>query len=146
MKMSTKGRYGLRVMLELTLRHGSGPVMMSTIAESQDISRKYIHSLLTSLKAAGLVRAVRGAGGGYILAREPQKILLSDVVRALEGAFFPVDCVGDLALCERAEYCVTREVWRDLGEAIEGVLKKTNLEQLANRHKTMLTERQMYHI
>lgn len=146
MRVSTKGRYGLRVMLELAIRHGSGPIMMSTIAESQDISRKYIHNLLTSLKAAGLVRAVRGAGGGYVLSRQPNEILLSDVVRALEGAFFPVDCVGDQSLCARAEFCVTREVWRDLGEAVEGVLKKTNLEQLANRHKAMLTERQMYHI
>lgn len=146
MKISTKGRYGLRVMLELALRHGSGPVMMTTIAECQDISRKYIHSLLTSLKSAGLVRAVRGAGGGYMLSREPNKILLSDVVRALEGEFFPVDCVGDLSICERAEFCVTREIWRDLGEAVEGVLKKTNLEQLVSRHKAMLTGRQMYHI
>lgn len=146
MKISTKGRYGLRVMLELALRYGSGPIMMSTIAETQGISRKYIHSLLTSLKAAGLVRAVRGAGGGYVLSREPRQILLSDVVRALEGAFFAVDCVGDLSLCDRSEFCVAREVWRDLGEAVEGVLKKTNLEQLANRHKAKLTERQMYHI
>jgi Rrf2 family protein len=146
MKMSTKGRYGLRVMLELALRHGSGPIMMSVIAQSQDISRKYIHSLLTSLKAAGLVRSVRGAGGGYVLATEPSKILLSDVVQALEGAFFPVDCVGDSTLCDRSDFCVTREVWSELGIAIEKVLSKMTLEQLASKQRAKLTERLMFHI
>jgi Rrf2 family protein len=146
MKMSTKGRYGLRVMLELALRHGSGPIMMSVIAQSQDISRKYIHSLLTSLKAAGLVRSVRGAGGGYVLATDPSKILLSDVVQALEGAFFPVDCVGDRSLCDRSDFCVTREVWSELGSAIEKVLSKMTLEQLASKQRAKLTERLMYHI
>ena len=146
MRISTKGRYGLRVMLELSLREGHGPVMMSAIAENQDLSRKYLHNLLTSLKAAGLVRSVRGAGGGYVLARPPAKILVSDVVRALEGSFSPVDCIDDSTLCTRSSACVTREVWQKLGTAMEEVLSSITVEYLANLQKERNTDHLMYYI
>lgn len=145
MKISTKGRYGLRVMLELALGFGKGPIMMSAIAERQGISRKYQHILLTSLKEAGLVQSIRGAGGGYILAKEPQHIRVSEIVQALEGPFVPVDCTKEKRLCERANRCATREVWRELGETMERVLSAITLDQLAQRQLAM-QEPVMYYI
>jgi Rrf2 family protein len=133
-------------MLELALRDGNGPVIMRDIAESQDISKKYLHSLLSGLKAAGLVRAVRGSGGGYVLARPPSGILASEVILALEGPFAPVDCVADSSICERTEFCVTRDVWREIGEAIEKILSGITLEQLVARHNSKLAQRSMFHI
>lgn len=146
MRMSTRGRYGLRVMLELAMRHGSGPVMMSAIARSQDISRKYMHGLLTSLKAAGLVQSVRGVGGGYVLALPPSRIRASEVVEALEGPCSPVACIRDSSLCERAGLCATRDVWQEVGKAIEGVLSGITLEELASRQRAKHAEPAMYHI
>ena len=146
MKISTKGRYGLRVMLELALRDGSGPVIMREIADSQGISRKYLHSLLGSLKAAGLVRAIRGSGGGYLLAKPPSNIRASEVLLSLEGPFAPVDCVGDSSICDRVDICVTREIWQEIGEAIERILAGITLEQLAARQNAKLSQRSMYHI
>ncbi|MHC4606724.1 MAG: RrF2 family transcriptional regulator [Planctomycetota bacterium] len=135
MRISTKGRYGLRVMMELALREGGGPTMTGTIARSQEISKNYLHNLLGKLRAAGLVRSIRGSGGGYVLARPASGIRVSEIVRTLEGAFFPVDCVGDRKLCERADRCAAREVWCDLGKVMEEVLSAITLEQLASRQR-----------
>jgi Rrf2 family protein len=146
MRITTKGRYGLRIMLELAVRYGGGPVTMSDIELSQGISRKYMHALLSRLKAAGLVNAVRGSGGGYLLAVPPSRIRLSDVVEALEGPFSVVGCVEDNALCERTEYCATREVWRDVSEAVRDVLSEITLEQLAARQNAKRDRSVMYHI
>ena len=85
MQISTRGRYGLRAMFELARGFGQDPLLMSTVAERQGLSRKYLHTLLTTLKTAGLVRSVRGAGGGFVLARPPAEIKLSEVITALEG-------------------------------------------------------------
>jgi Rrf2 family protein len=146
MRISTKGRYGLRVMLELTLRHGNGPVMMSALAASQNISRKYLHSLLTSLKAVGLVRSVRGAGGGYVLAHEPADIKVSQVVQALEGSLLPVECTKDSSICERSETCAAHDVWEELGRAMERVLSGITLADLAARQGAKLSQATMYYI
>ena len=146
MEISTKGRYGLRVMLELAIRYGSGPVTMGAIEQSQGISRKYMHTLLTSLKAAGLVQSTRGVGGGYVLALPPSQIHLSEVVEALEGPCSIVECVRDSTLCERTDYCATRDVWRDVGVAIKEVLSEVTLEQLASKQRAKLVQSAMYHI
>ncbi len=146
MKISTKGRYGVRVLLELALNQNGEPTMMSTIAKNQGISRKYLHSLLTSLKAAGIVRSVRGAGGGYLLIQNPADIQVSNVLLALEGPLTPVDCVGDADFCERADLCVTREVWTKLSEAIHDLLSAITIEQLVTRHKVLQEQNLMYNI
>jgi Rrf2 family protein len=136
MKVSTKGRYGLRIMLELAMRHGSGPVLVSTIAEHQALPSKYIHVLVGGLKAAGLVRAVRGPNGGLELGRDPARITPLDVVAALEGRIAPVDCVAEAAGCARGEACVAREVWSELGAAMEEALARHTLAELAERQRT----------
>lgn len=134
MKISTRSRYGLRALLELALHYGQGPVMMQSIADSQGVSRKYLDSIFASLKTAGLVRSRRGVGGGHQLARDPKQVRLGDVMRALEGPLALVDCVGDAALCDRSHRCVTRDVWTEVGRAIEHVLDGVTLADLVQKH------------
>jgi Rrf2 family protein len=130
MKMSTRGRYGLRAMLELARCFGDGPLMMGTLAEREGLSRKYLHALLTGLKSAGLVRSVRGAGGGFVLSRDPSEIKITEVLSALEGPLSLVDCVADKEGCDRAERCTARPLWQELSGAIENVLDNVTLEDL----------------
>jgi len=132
-RISTKGRYGLRVALELANRFGQGPVQMESIAQSQGLSRKYLHQLLTSLRSSELVQSVRGAAGGYALARPPAEVRVLEIVRALEGSLSLVDCVDNGSRCKRSETCVARDVWRDVSEAMERVLGGITLQDLIER-------------
>ena len=146
MKLSTRGCYGLRALLELGLNFGGGPVLMRSIAESQNISRKYLHALLTALKAAGFVRSVRGSGGGYLLAKPPAEIPIHDVLRVLEGSLCITDCVEDPNTCDRSRRCVTHELWQDLSGAVERLLSDITLEDLVTRHTARASDTLMYHI
>ena len=130
MRVSTRGRYGLRAMLALARSYGDAPVVMADLAEGEGLSRKYLHTLLTGLKAAGLARSVRGAGGGFVLAREPSEIKLKEILHALEGSLCLVDCVADERACDRANGCTARGVWQELSGAIENVLDNVTLADL----------------
>lgn len=121
-------------MVELALHHGEGPTMMQNIADSQGVSRKYLDTIFASLKSAGLVRSRRGIGGGHMLGKDPEKIKLSEILRALEGPMSLVDCVGSPDLCTRSHRCVTRDVWSDVGAAITGVLDGITLADLVEQH------------
>lgn len=132
MRISTKGRYGLRAMFELARSFGEGPLLMSTIAERQGLSRKHLHALLTSLKSAGLVRGIRGPGGGFVLTKVPSEIRLSEVLYALEGPLALVHCVPDRRACDRVNRCAARKVWQKLSGAIEEVLDGVTLEDLVS--------------
>jgi Rrf2 family cysteine metabolism transcriptional repressor len=132
MRISTRGRYGLRAMFELARGFGEAPVLMSTIAVSQGLSRKHLHTLLTSLKSAGLVRSVRGPGGGFVLSRPPDRIRLSEVLHALEGPLSLVHCVADRRACERSNGCPARDVWQRLSKAIESMLDSVTLKDLVS--------------
>lgn len=140
LKLSTKGRYGVRAMIELASAGGDVPVMMSEISMSQDLSRKYLHALLTDLKKAGLVLSRRGARGGYLLARPAEKIRVSEIVVALEGDLRLVDCVDDEGLCKRSQHCAARGLWVRLSEAIDGVLGDITLAGLAASKNCSLEE------
>ncbi len=144
MKVSTKGRYGLRIMVELAVRHGSGPVLVTAIAQSQQLPPKYIHVLLGGLKAAGLITAVRGPNGGLELAREPGRITALDVVEALEGRVAAVDCTLEPGSCGRAGDCVTREVWCDLAAAMEESLRGHTLADLAEKARQRAATGDLY--
>ena len=133
MKISTKGRYGLRVMIELAAKYGRGPVLVDTIAKNQEISAKYIHVLMSGLKSGGFIRSVRGPSGGYELSRPPAEITALEVVRALEGDLAPVDCVANSSSCSRVAGCATRDLWCEMGAAVEGVLGRYTLADLARR-------------
>lgn len=146
MKMSTRGRYGLRLMVELAVRYGQGPVLVDVLARSQDISANYVHLLLAALKTAGLVRATRGPNGGFELARPPSATSALDVVVALEGSVAPVDCITDGTCCARARICSTRDLWVDLAHAVEGVLGTHTLESLARRQQALDSPSHSYEI
>lgn len=133
MKLSTKGRYGLRAMVDIAQQQESGPVAIHTIAQRQNLSGRYLEQLLIPLKQAGLVKSVRGAQGGYVLGRSAGKITVGDIIRVLEGPIAPVDCVNELSPdeCNRADYCVTRKVWSRLRDSMAEVLDSYSLEDLA---------------
>ncbi len=130
MKITTRGRYGLRAILGLARGYGSGPMLMSTLADNERLSRKYLHALLASLKSAGLVQGVRGVGGGFELSRPPWTIRLNDVLRAVEGPLSLVDCVDQAGTCGWSGNCTTRRVWQKLSTEIESVLKGVSLQDL----------------
>lgn len=147
MRLSTKGRYGVRVLLDLALR-GGGTVPLKDIARSQQISLLYLEHLIAPLVAAGIVKSTRGPRGGIRLARPPHEIRLSQVVELLEGPMTPVECVDDPRSCPRANFCVTRDVWAELKKAIKGVLESKTLQDLVDMQKTKkpASTEEMYYI
>ena len=139
MKLSTKGRYGLRAMLDMALSEEEGPIASHTIAQRQEISERYLEQLLIPLKQAGLVKSIRGSQGGYILGRAPKDISVGDIIRVLEGPLAPVDCVNELNPddCKRAEFCVTRMIWAKVRDSIAEILDSYSLEDLVNESHKM---------
>jgi len=135
MKLSTRGQYGTRALLELALHQGERPVLLRDIAQRQQISLQYLEHLISPLIAGGMVRSTRGARGGVSLARTPEDIRLSEVVHLLEGSVAPVKCVDNPETCVRSELCVTRDVWGEMKQAIDGVLESTTLKDLVERQK-----------
>lgn len=132
MKISTKGHYGVQAMFDLAQHYGEGPISLKSVAKRQDLSEHYLEQLIAVLRKSGLVKSVRGAQGGYVLAREPADIRVGDIVRVLEGPIAPVDCVNleDPELCQRSEFCVTRNVWEKVRNSIESVLDSISLSDM----------------
>lgn len=135
MKISTRGQYGIRAMLELAIRYPKRPVLLKDIASCQEIPTSYLENLMVNLRTAGLVGTMRGMHGGYYLARPPAEVRLSQIIAALEGSVAPVECVDYPSYCHRAESCVARDIWREVKQAIESVLESITLEELAHRHE-----------
>ena len=135
MKISTRGQYGTRAMLELALHYSQGPILLKDIAKRQEISFRYLDQLFNPLKTSGLVKSIRGKGGGFLLAKPPDQISLGDVIQVLEGSLAPVDCVDDMTFCHRVEYCALRDVWIQQKEAMLNVLNSLTLEELARRQR-----------
>ena len=133
MKISTKGRYGIRAMLDLALHYGEKPVLVKEIAVSQQISYRYLEHLLISLKVAGMVKSVRGARGGFTLAKPPSQIRLSEIIQAMEGSIAPVECADDSRICARASICAARDIWVEIKEAMNNILASTTLQNLVER-------------
>lgn len=132
MNISTKGRYGLIAMLDLANHYAGKPVTLNNIAKRQNMSDGYLEQLMVHLKNSGLVKSVRGAQGGYMLARAPEDISVLDVLRSLEGPLAPVACVSEEApdLCGRFEGCATRKVWEDVRNQMNKVLGSYSLADL----------------
>ena len=135
LKLSTKTRYALRAMLELAFREGDGPVQLRQVAEAQRLSPKYLEQLAIPLRHAGLVRAERGARGGYELTRPAQEITALDVVKAVEGPLDLLDCMVSSAVCDRAEACAARDLWVQVNDAIHKVLAGTTLADLRENQR-----------
>lgn len=134
MQLSTRARYAVRAMIELSVRHGDGPVMLKDIAHCQEISDKYLEQLLAPLRAKGFIRTIRGNRGGYFLAKPAEEISLYDIIEVVEGSMAPVNCVDNPEGCSRYNICVTRDIWSRLKEVIVGELKSINLASLAKQH------------
>lgn len=133
MRTSTKGRYGVRAMVDLVRHQGPEPVRLRDIAERQGISDHYLEQLFSSLRKAGLVRSVRGTKGGYELVGDPSEVTVGDILRVLEGPIGPVECVEDeysLTHCDRGDVCATRLLWKRLHDAIASVVDSTTLADL----------------
>ncbi len=145
MKLSTKARYGVRAMVRLAFSQKEGPIQLSLIAEKEGVSEKYLEHLFRQLKASGLVLSLRGARGGYVLARPAEKITLYEIIKALEGSLAPVDCLNQASLCNRSPFCATREVWGGLQERIESYLKSKTLSELAQEQEEKINV-PVYHI
>jgi Rrf2 family protein len=135
MRLSTKGRYGVRALVDIALNGDGGPVLLKDIAKRQGISAQYLEHLVAPLIRAGILRSIRGAKGGIALAKPPEEITLSRVIEVLEGSVAPVECVDNPSLCARADECATRDVWSDIKAAIMGVLESLTLKDLMDRQK-----------
>ncbi|CAM3936026.1 cysteine metabolism transcriptional regulator CymR [Mesobacillus thioparans] len=125
MKISTKGRYGLTIMIELAKKYGEGPISLKSIAQTNDLSEHYLEQLVAPLRNAGLVKSIRGAYGGYILGSEPSQISAGDIIRVLEGPISIVEGIED-------EEPAKRELWTRIRDAVKDVLDNTTIEDLAN--------------
>ena len=134
MKLSTKGRYASRLMLDLAVHYGKGTVLLKDIAQRQEISEKYLGHIISLLKAAGLVGSSRGARGGYFLAKAPQDITLGEVVKSAGENMDIVDCIKTPGVCNRTGFCVTHDIWGDISLKIMDVLDSTTLKDMVGRH------------
>lgn len=132
MKLSTKGRYGLRAMIDMARYSEKEPVSISSIAVRQEISEGYLEQLVSLLKKAGLVKSIRGAGGGYILARNMAEISVGDILRALEGSLEPVRCAAFYSEegCIASDGCVTKYVWQKINDNINRTVDEIKLDEL----------------
>ncbi len=135
MKISTKIRYGARAMLELAFHYGEGPLDLKEIAKKENISLKYLEQVINPLRSGGLVKAVRGSKGGYSLTKPPSEICLYDVIETLEGPLQLLDCLGDPKSCSRVSSCVTRDIWKEVSDAISNVLYSVTLEEMVDRKR-----------
>lgn len=135
MKISTKGRYALRLMLDLAVHSTGAAIPLKEVAARQDISVKYLEQIVTQLSRGGLVRSTRGAVGGYSLTRPPEEYTVGEILRQLEGSLAPVHCAEPgHACCERADQCVTVEVWQKIQEAVNQVVDHITLADLVARY------------
>ncbi len=139
MKLSTKGRYGLRAMIDMARYSEEEPVSISSIAVRQGISEGYLEQLVSLLKKAGLVKSIRGAGGGYILARAMDDISVGDILRALEGSLEPVRCAAFYSEegCTASDGCVTKYVWQKINESINRTVDEMKLNELVRESRQM---------
>lgn len=135
MKLSTRGRYSTRLMMELALHFGEGPVLLKNISKVQDISLKYLGQLIIPLKIAGLIKSTRGSHGGYFLSRTPDKIKLSEVINAVEGPIAFSECVDSPDICYRSKTCAARDVWEQATRQFNKTLSDITLSDMLSRQK-----------
>lgn len=145
MKLSTKGRYGLRAMIDLVQHSETEPVSIASIAARQRISESYLEQLIARLRRAGLVTSVRGAGGGYVPSRAAEEISVGDVLRALEGKLDPVECPGLLEEngCHGADVCVTKYVWKKINDSINRTVDEIKISELVKESREVQEKNQI---
>lgn len=135
MKISTRGRYGLRILIDIALYDlASKPRMVREIAENQGISEKYISHLIIDLRQAGFIKSIRGAGGGYRLAKSPQQIKLLDIVETMEGPINLVNCQENSHPCQRSVLCPAKDIWLQISQEFRTILAKYTLQDFLNQY------------
>jgi Rrf2 family transcriptional regulator, cysteine metabolism repressor len=135
LKLSTKGRYGTRLMVVLALNYDKGQVLLKDIAAQEDLSEGYLENIVPLLKSAGLIYAIRGARGGYALAKKPAEISLRQIIQALEGPLNYVECVGNPSICKRLDECAVRDFWSEINQTMINALDNVTLENIVEKHK-----------
>jgi Rrf2 family transcriptional regulator, cysteine metabolism repressor len=139
MKLSTRTRYGMRAVLSLAANYGKGPLQTNVIAKQQELSIKYLEQLMAILKASGLVKSIRGAKGGYVLAKKPDEIKLSEVFFCLEGPIVTVECIESPSYCDRYADCTCRQLWSQVQQAITTILQSMTLQDMIDKSKNQKT-------
>ena len=140
MKISTKGRYALRLMLDLAIHDTGEPTRIRDIAARQEISEKYLEQIISTLNKAGYVKSVRGPQGGYHLAKEPAQYTVGMILRLTEGSLAPVSCLeGEVNTCARQENCVTLRLWKMLNQAVSDVVDRVTLADLMEWQEDLAT-------
>ncbi len=137
LKLSTKGQYGVRAMFEISRGYPESPVTIKEISESQDVSVAYLEQILNKLRRAGLIKSVKGPGGGYLLAAEPGEISIAAILKELEGPVAITSCLDPEEGCSRVEGCVTHLLWRSLGAKIEAFLETITLKNLLEQEHVL---------
>jgi Rrf2 family protein len=133
MRLSTRGRYGTRLMVDLAQHYADGPIPLAEIAKRQDLSAKYLEQLIILLKGTGLIRSTRGRLGGYMLAKRPEEINLGEIIETLEGRLAIVDCVTEPDLCDRSPDCPTRGIWVGMTDILKKQLFSLNLQDVVQK-------------
>lgn len=138
MKVSTKGDYGLRALIELAHHYGeTKPTQSGEIAARQGIPESYLEQLLTTLRRAGFIRSVRGPQGGHVLIRDPKELPVSEVIVALEGSILPIDCLDPSSDCSKGGGCAQRDMWQAVKDGILAVLDNTTIADLAEKDRAV---------
>lgn len=147
MKLSTRSRYGVRLLFELALNYKNGNMLLKEISEKQDISEKYLSNIIVLLKSANLVNSTRGAHGGYTLANKPSNITIKEIVDVLEGRPYLIECIKNDKICKRNELCPSQELWKNLENEISKFLQGISLQDLVdNFNKKQNKKALMFHI
>jgi Rrf2 family protein len=146
MKLSTRARYGVRLMVELAVTYDKGPVYLKDIAKIQNISEKYLSLIIIPLRTVGLVKSIRGAHGGYILAKNPSQITLKEIIDVLEGDCSLVDCVKNPSSCSRVPICASHDIWAIIGGKISETLSSITLDMLVRMNQEKAEKTMMHNI
>jgi Rrf2 family cysteine metabolism transcriptional repressor len=146
MKLSTRTRYGVRLMVALALNYGQRPVFLKDIAKEENISEKYLSLIIIPLRRAGLVSSIRGAHGGYSLAKDPSQIILKEIVDILEGDCSLVDCVKNPSSCSRVPICASHDIWAIIGGKISETLSSITLDMMVKMNQEKAGNAMMHNI
>jgi Rrf2 family protein len=146
MKLSTRSRYGVRLMAELALNYGKGPVFLKDIAKGQNISEKYLSLIIIPLRGVGLVNSMRGAYGGYSLAKDPSQITMKEIVDVLEGDCSLVECVKNPSTCPRVPICASHDIWAIIEGKISETLSSITLDTLVKMNQEKAGKAMMHDI
>ena len=138
MKLSTKGRYGVKAMVELAINYGGAPLSIKTISKRQNISEYYLEQLFSPLRKAKLITSIRGAQGGYVLSREPKDITVAEIMYVLDGPIEIAECIDGVS-CDNLDCCATRLLWAKIKNSIDDVMKSVTLQDIVNDYERIKT-------